>query len=554
MTMSDRTDDAEITRIVSPLDPSESVSQESVSPESLSTEAPSSGPLTSEVFVEEDDAPPSFVETSDESSRSTSEAGGPRRSAAALWGRAVIGIVVIAVLAVVVGATLLPWPSAGVSAKSVVVTPVPASQQVVCPGGLLRLASASGAGATTVSSIGTPIISSAAASGNVQAKSFAHSNAGTAGSAAAPQLLTSPSGSGSAPTLLAGSQSQSVSTDEFTGLAAEGCTSATGDVWLDGGATTVGRTTLLLLANPSDVPAVVSLQIYGENGPVTAPGMSGIGVPAGAQRVLSLAGFATNLASPVVHVESAGGQIVATLEQSTVRGVTPGGIDFIGGQPQPTTTTVIPGVVLAGTQAVQSQLGQSGFDDLETTLRVYLPGSKPVTAAITVVPENGTVTAKPIKTSLQPGTVTDLPLDQLSQGSYTVIVTASVPLVASVRVSTAGSSAVKAATDFAWLTAAPLLTGDTMVSIPTGMTPRLHLENPTAKTENVQLKGSDGTSISTSVAPHSATTVSVAAGGSYTMSGFTGLYASVSGQTDGGVTGFAVYPSTHGQGALRIYG
>jgi hypothetical protein len=528
MTMSDHTDGAETTTVATPVDPWE-------------------------VFVEEDNASPSSVGTSGIPSLAE-EDGAPRRSAFAWWGRASVGIVVIAVLAAVVGATLLPWPRATVSVKSVAVTPVPASQQVVCPGGLLRLASASGAGATTVSAIGAPIVSSSATSGNVQAKSFAHSNAGTAGSPAAPQLLTSPSGAGGAPTLLAGSQSQVVSTNEFTGLASAGCTAATGDVWLDGGATTVGRTTLLLLANPSDVPAIVTLQIYGENGPVTAPGMSGIGVPAGAQRVLSLAGFATNLASPVVHVESTGGQIVATLEQSTVRGVTPGGIDFIGGQPQPTTTTVIPGVVLAGTEAVQSQLGQSGFDDLETTLRVYVPGSQPVTAAITVVPENGRVKAKAIKTSLQPGTVTDLPLDELSQGSYTVIVTASVPLIASVRVSTAGSAAVKAATDFAWLTAAPLLTGDTMISIPTGMTPTLHLENPTAKSENVRLRGPDGASISAPVAPHSAVAVSVAGGASYTLTGFAGLYASVSGETDGGVTGFAVYPSAHGQGALRIYG
>jgi Family of unknown function (DUF5719) len=519
----------------------------SVPAQDLASAPPPTGqPILQEIFVEEDVSEPFEPEEP------------PRRSplrTTAVWGvRAAIGIVVVAVLAAVVGASLLPWPHVGTAAKSVVVTPVPASQQLVCPGGLLRLSSATGAGATTASSLGAAGTSSAASTGAVQARAFSQSDAGTAGSAAAPQLLTAPASTGSAPTLLSGALSQSVSTDEFSGLASAACTTATGDVWLDGGATTVGRTTLLLLANPSDVPAVVSMQIYGEDGAVTAPGMTGIAVPAGGQRVLSLAGFATNLASPVVHVESTGGQIVATLEQSTVRGLTPGGIDFVGAQAQPSATTVIPGVVLAGTEAVQSQLGQSGFDDLETTLRVYVPGTKAVTAAVTIVPENGTVVGKPIQTKLQPGIVTDLPLDELSEGSYTIIVTAKVPLVASVRASTAGSSTVDAATDFAWLTAAPLLSSNTMVSIPTGMTPVLHLENPTAEKETVTLHQQGGTDLKATVPAHSATAMPVTPGASYTMSGFTGLYAAVSGVTDGGVTGFVVSPSARGQSALRIYG
>ena len=41
--------------------------------------------------------------------------------------------------------------------------------------------------------------------------------------------------------------------------------------------------------------------------------MSGIVVKAGAQRVIPLAGFAPDVAAPVVHVTASGGQVVAFL-------------------------------------------------------------------------------------------------------------------------------------------------------------------------------------------------------------------------------------------------
>jgi hypothetical protein len=514
---------------------------------------------TGQVFVEADDAPTTPLEAPVKR--------GALRTATVISGRVVLGFVALAAVVALVGAAvLIPFPSVRSSAVSTVVTPVPTTRQLVCPGGLLRLASASGKGATTVSAIGVPRIASAAQPGNVVVSPFAITDAGTSGGTAAPQLISTPAiGAGATAPLVAGAQSESVKTEEFAGLSSSECTAASGSSWLAGGATTIGRTTLVLLANPTAVPAVVSLQVFGENGQVTAPGMDGISVGAGAQRVLSLAGFAPDLLSPVVHVQSTGGQVTASLEQSTVRGIAPGGIDFVGATSAPALTTVLPGVEVTATEAMQALQGQDGYDDLPTTLRVYLPSDKPATASVTILAEDGAVTGKPIKADLEPGSVTDLPLDQLSDGNYTVIVTSSVPVLASVRVSTAAnpsssnpspsdSAPIASATDFAWITPATLLTSSVLVPVAAGMKAVLHLDNPSSRAETVTLHPLSGVDITKVVPAHHAVSIPVVAGHTYRMAGFTQLYATVSGVGPAQVTSYGVSPLARGEGPLRVFG
>jgi Family of unknown function (DUF5719) len=512
---------------------------------------------TGEVFVEADDASPTEEEIAPRR--------GALRTAGAISARVVVGCVAVgAIGALVAAAILIPLPGLTAHATSTVVTPVPTVQQLVCPGGLLRLGTASGSSASTASALGSPRIVSAAVPGSVRSSPFTISDAGSAGGPAAPVLLsTPPVAAGATRALVAGAQSESVKTDEFFGLTSAECTAATGSAWLVGGATSTGRTTLLLLENPTSVAATVAIQIYGETGAVTAPGMDGIAVAAGSQRVISLAGFAPNLVSPVVHVQSSGGQVVAGLEQTTVRGITPGGADFVGSTAAPQTTTVLPGVVVSGTAALQGLQGEDGFDDLATTLRLYLPSSAHATASITVLAENGTVTGKPITADLEPGNVTDLPLDQLSDGNYTVIVTAKVPVLASVRVSatSAPASSTESATDgsnahtdFAWITPAPLLSSSVLLPIASGITAAVHLENPSARAEKVTLHALSGTDITATVPAHRAVSIPVVAGHVYRLTGFTELYASVSGVGSGTVTSYGISPIERGEGPIRVYG
>jgi hypothetical protein len=511
------------------------------------------GDPTGQIFVAADDEAPLLPDEPESEAAPRTSA---LRTATVVSGRIILGFVVLGVIAIVVAAaTLIPLPGVHASVPGTVVTPVPTAAQLVCPGGLLRIGTSTGADASQVSPIGSEQVVSGAIPGDVIPRPFATTNADNGGSASAPLLLTTPPVSrGTTAPLLAGAQSESVSTSEFVGLAAAGCSAPSGSGWLAGGATSVGRTTLLLLANPTDVDATVSLQIFGEAGEVTAPGMDGITVAADSQDVLSIAGFAPGLVSPVLHVTSAGGQVVASLEQSTIRGLDPGGIDFVSAQAVPQDNLVIPGVVVSGTQAIQGIIGGAGYDDLQSTLRIFAPGNKATTVTITTIAENGTVTGTPTKLRLQPGEVTDFALDSLSDGNYTLLLSSALPIVASARVSTAGSTAVGGVTDFAWVTAAPLLTGDAVFSIADGMTSTLHLDNPTGSAETVRLHALAGQSLTATVAAHSATSVPVAAGISYELEGVSQLYASVSGATDGGVTSYVVSPPVQGAGPLKVFG
>ena len=230
-----------------------------------------------------------------------------------------------AAVAVILVVGLVPLPTVAIQPPSVEVEPQPADEVRVCAGAILRLGDETGQDAGTGVALGDPSVRSAAVGGTLRPGVLEATDAGTGGTSAAPavfQLTPEPGAT------LAAAQSQVVDDEGFSGYAATACAEPSGSVWLVGGATTIGRTTLLTLANPTEVDATVSLSIFGENGAVTAPGMSGIHVAAGSQRVLSLAGFAPELLSPVVHVESRGGRVAAWLQQSITRILDPGGVEL----------------------------------------------------------------------------------------------------------------------------------------------------------------------------------------------------------------------------------
>jgi hypothetical protein len=264
----------------------------------------------------------------------------------------------------------------------------------------------------------------------------------------------------------------------------------------------------------------------------------------------------------VVHVTSQGGLVVANLQQSTVRGIDPGGVDVVGATTAPATTNVIPGVVIAGGEATAAQLGNAGFEDLKTALRVYVPGANAtgdaVGAQVDVIPEDGTTTGASFTIDVTGGLVSDLPIDELADGSYTVRVVTDAPAVVGIRTSTVGSEASGGATDFAWLAAAPLLQDAALVSIPAFLTGALHLQNPGTADTTVQVTainsdGSAGATTAVAVAAGSAVNVPVEANLSYRLEGFDSLYASASITSDGGLSGITVAPPAESSRSLVVY-
>ena len=140
---------------------------------------------------------------------------------------------------------------------------------------------------------------------------------------------------------------QNLSNLNVRGLAVSECQEPRTETWLVGGDTSTGRQTALSLSNPGDVPATVTVEIWGLSGPISSPLGQGILVQPGAQRVLSLAGLAPGEPSPVLRITSAGSRMVAALHSSIVRGLLADGLSVVTGQPAPSTDRTIPGGVLA---------------------------------------------------------------------------------------------------------------------------------------------------------------------------------------------------------------
>jgi len=503
-----------------------------------------------------------------------------RRDAVRIATRVTTGIAGVVVLGVVVtGALLLPPASGEASAPSVLVTPVATDQQRVCPGALLRPPEADGANATSAVAVGSPSVTSGSAAGGTPTggpgvrSSRLQAPDVQGGSSAAPSVLAVAGAEGDDPTELAGAASQVATEDDLAGLAASPCSEASADSWLLGGATTTGRTTFVVLDNPSGVASTVDLAIAGEEGAVSAPGASGVNVPAGSRRVLSLAGLAPDLTSPAIHVQSRGGQVVATLQQSTVRGLLAGGVDVVVPTAPPSTALTMTGLRIDSQAAAppapaEGEAPADGGDggqgsgpgadvgtdpDRETAVRILVPGSADADLSVSVAPEDGTDgTGTTFTVQADAGRVTDFPVTALGDGRYAVTVQSSVPVAAAVR--SVSGAAESGATDFAWLPSAGALTRDALVSVPTGPAPLLHLRNGGDAEAEVTARPTDGSEAVTLDVPAGAeVSASVAAGRTYLLEGSAGLTATVTLAEPGRSAALPVVPVLPAADPLRVH-
>ena len=402
-------------------------------------------------------------------------------------------------VALVAGAVLIPLPSHSVSVPAVEVAPTPLPQSLVCPGSLLQLSSGAGVDATAASGLGSPTRSIGASEDDVDLDqtALAAPDNSTVTDETAPTVVSAPEADPGV--LVAAAQSIGISQEDVAGLASTNCAEAKADSWLVGGATTVGRTSFVLLSNPSEVTADVDLTFFDENGQLEAPGSTGITVDAQSQRIFSLAGFAPNAKYPVVHVVSTGGYVAASLQQTVIRGLEPGGIELSGTTSAPSTEMVFPGVKITGTSAIAERLSADGYADLQAALRVYVPGSSDATITVSVASESSGSADGSYSLSATGGVVSELPLKDLPDGTYSVTLDSTEPIVASARTSVLSAGAI----DFAWNQAAEPLDDDVLVPIAPGPSPRIHLAN----------SGDDDATVTLRTASGSEVTIVVPAGG-----------------------------------------
>jgi hypothetical protein len=291
-------------------------------------------------------------------------------------------------------------------------------------------------------------------------------------------ILTQPAEGG----LLAGASYQQLDNLNVRGLALQECQEARTETWLVGGDTTTGRQGVLSLSNPGDVPATVTVDVWGESGPISSPLGQGILVQPGSQRVIVLAGLAPDEARPVLRVTSAGTGIVAALHASIVRGLEADGLSVVTGQAPPSESRVITGLYGPPSEIIGPIRGKEGYTDVGGALRVLSPDG-PASVTITVVrPGQSDITTR---LELEAGQVGDLSLDELGSGDYGLILESSAPIVAGVR----NSVGTDVRTDTTWVGSSYPIEGDTVIAVPAVGEIRLSVLNPGSTDVQISLDG-----------------------------------------------------------------
>ncbi|MCB5272750.1 hypothetical protein BJG92_00253 [Arthrobacter sp. SO5] len=259
--------------------------------------------------------------------------------------------------------------------------------------------------------------------------------------------------------------SYTASDGDLRGAAAAACQQPANDLWLVGANTAVGRSAVLNLSNTSGTAATVSLDFFGAKGPVQAPGGRGLLVAPGSTRSIILAGLAPGQERLSVRIRSAGGPVAAVIQQSVLRGLTPGGVDFIAPGTAPAARQVISAVDIQDPASLTALTARSGFADAGPALQITVPGSADAVVAIKLygrdgqkaLPAGGVVTAKA-------GSVTEVSLAGVPAGPYTVAASSDVSFAAAARV-TRGVKA-EDASDLAWSPASARLGSQHVVPVP----------------------------------------------------------------------------------------
>jgi hypothetical protein len=265
----------------------------------------------------------------------------------------------------------------------------------------------------------------------------------------------------------AGVLKYSATDGDLQGSAAANCTPPANDLWLAGASTTLGRTSVLVLSNASSTPATVSLELFGSKGQIQAPGSRGLLVAPGTTRSIVLAGLAPGEPQLSVHVRSAGGPVAAAIQQSVLRGLTAGGVDFILPGAAPAARQVMTGLDIQDAGGIAAATGKDGFGDAGPALDITVPGPSDAVVEVKLygrdgqkaLPGGGVVTAKA-------GSVTEISLAGVPAGHYTVSTSSDVSFVASARV-TRGLNSEKAS-DVAWAASGVRLGSQHVVPVPQG--------------------------------------------------------------------------------------
>jgi hypothetical protein len=159
--------------------------------------------------------------------------------------------------------------------------------------------------------------------------------------------------------------------------------------------------------------------------------------------------------------------VAASIQQSVLRGLTPGGVDFIAPGAAPSVRQVVTGVDIQDPAGVAALTSRSGYGDAAPALQLTVPGASDAVVEIKLygrggqaaLPSGGVVTAKA-------GSVTEVSLAGVPAGQYTIAASSDVSFVAAARMSR-GLQAGQPS-DVAWAGSAVRLGSQHVVPVPKG--------------------------------------------------------------------------------------
>ena len=339
-------------------------------------------------------------------------------------------------------------------------------------------------------------------------------------------------------------QAQSANGQQAFGLAAANCVPGANEGWLVAGDNAIGREALLVMANSTKVDATVSLQLYGTSGPIEGAGLSGISAPAGKVTVLPLSSFAPKAETFALQVSSRGAELGLWLQQKTVRGLTPGGLDLVGLSASPSKTVLIPGMFLRNTAALATlaSLNQD-FSDTKPIIRVTAPGERDANFTAQIQGADGVSFGNVLQASVPAGTTRDFTLEDLADGNYSVQLSSDEPVLAGVRYSRISGNL----PDFAWAQSVEPTKLRAGFSTMSGATTKLSINNPNKKAATVSIGGREY-----SISGNSNIVVPVASGTSFSVESEQALSVSQVIDIRGGIAVVPVLDYQNVGGKLKI--
>jgi hypothetical protein len=229
----------------------------------------------------------------------------------------------------------------------------------------------------------------------------------------------------------------------FRALNSARCTSPSADWWFAGADGRVGYTDELLLANPSDTGANVTVSVWSTKGELTPPRLASLPIPARSSLVVSIPSVAPDAATLALHVHATSGAVTAALHDTRVSGVNPAGSDWMPATLPPARTAVVPGFpVSPGTRS----------------LVLADPGGADATVGIRIIGTSGSFAPSGInQVVVHAGQTQTVDLTKaLGGASGAVMVTSDQPVVAQ---GLAITTATGGFPDLQWQAATPPLTG-----------------------------------------------------------------------------------------------